>query len=79
MTGLVGLLLIAAMCWAIVVKLFRQPDAYLRGIVTVFLVGGIVESLIYDPSPTLPIILFFSLLFWPSSSDKPNHRSDKSG
>ncbi|HMO14458.1 MAG TPA: O-antigen ligase family protein [Pirellulaceae bacterium] len=66
MTGVVGMALVLMMVGVIFARLFNPSDAYVRGIAVLFLVGGTVESLIFEPAPTLPTILFLSLLFWPS-------------
>ena len=58
-----GLLVISFLC-LLVRRLWMQPDPVIRAFVPLFLIGGMVESLIYSPAPSLEMVLFFLLIYW---------------
>lgn len=68
--GVFAGLSIAGMLLWLVYQLAVTKEPFLRGFVPLFLLGGIIESMIYSPAPDLNMVLFFSLVLWYPDGDK---------
>ncbi len=73
--GLIAGILLAYFFLILLFRLLNNPDPFQRAFTPVYLVGGMVESMIYSPAPSLEMLMFFTLILWKSDSTKTDSQS----
>lgn len=63
-TGIVAGLCIFSLLLYLARRFFRGADFFMRAFIPFFLIGGLVESLIYSPAPAIEMAVFFAIIAW---------------